>query len=90
MNNKEIKELKISLGKGKEIVAQLCDYDGEHPEIVICIQENGIATQDICLVRPDEYNTTDTNIETLVWGDEMDENYTHQFIISQYIEKEEN
>ena len=78
-------KLVIKLLNGKEIVAELYNYDGNHPEIVICIQENGIAMQDICLVRPSE-NTED--IECLVWSDEYDEDYSHKFIISQYEEEE--
>jgi hypothetical protein len=62
----------IQLNDGKEIVAELCDYDGNHPEIVVCIQENGMAIQDICLV----------------WADEYSEDYTDNFIIPQYIEEE--
>ena len=76
----------IKIANGKEIVAELCNYDGEHPEIVICIQENGIAIQDICLVRQFE---TYSDVECLVWGDEYSEDYTHKFIIPQYDEEDE-
>ena len=75
----------IKLQNGKEIVAELCNYDGEHPEIVVCIQEDGIAVQDVCLVRPYE-DTSD--IECLVWGDEYSEDYTDRFVIPQYEEEE--
>lgn len=81
MNN----DIIIKLNDGKEIVAQLWNYDGEHPEIVICIQDNGVAVQDICLVRPYE-NMID--IDCLVWSDEYAEDYTHRFIIPQYKEGE--
>lgn len=80
----------IKLANGKEIVAELCDYDGKHPEIVICIQENGIAIQDICLVRPyEEDDIKSGDIDCLVWGDEYAEDYTHEFIISQYEEEDD-
>ena len=79
----------IKLDNGKEIVAELCDYDGKHPEIVVCIQENGMAVQDICLVRPhEEDDVRNGDIDCLVWGDEYLEDYTNKFIISQYIEEE--
>lgn len=71
----------IKLANNREIVAELYDYDGNHPEIAICIQDNGVATQDICMVRPLE-----NDVECLVWSDEYDEDYSHKFIISQYEE----
>lgn len=84
----------IKLNNGKELVAELCNYDGSHPEIAICIQENGIATQDICLVRPclnEDYDVDIENndVECLVWEDEYDEDYTHKFVIKQFEEEEE-
>lgn len=79
----------IKLENGKEIVAELCDYDGKHPEIVVCVQEKGIAVQDICLVRPhEEDDVRNGDIDCLVWGDEHLEDYTHKFIISQYTEED--
>ena len=79
----------IQLNDGKEIVAELCNYDGNHPEIVVCIQENGMAIQDICIVRPHEENDiTTSDVDCLVWSDEYSEDYTHKFIIPQYIEEE--
>lgn len=79
-------KIAIKLTNGKEIVAELCNYDGNHPEIVIYIQKNGVAVQDICLVRP--YENIEEDIECLVWSDEYDEDYSHRFIISQYEEEE--
>ena len=87
MENKII----IALANGKEIVAELCNYDGKHPEIAVCICEKGMTTQDICLVRPhfnDDYDVDENSndIDCLVWNDEYDEDYTHKFVISQYEE----
>ena len=79
-------KIAIKLTNGKEIVTELCNYDGNHPEIVIYIQKNGVAVQDICLVRP--YENIEEDIECLVWSDEYDEDYSHRFIISQYQEEE--
>lgn len=80
----------IQLPNGKELVAEYCNFDGEHPEIAICIQENGIATQDICLVRPHfnkDLEIEGDDIDCIVWSDEYDEDYTHKFVIKQYEEE---
>lgn len=79
----------IKLSNGKEIVAELYNYDGNHPEIVVFIDENGLVMQDICTVRPRlDYNydvdPTSSDVECLVWGDENDEDYTHKFVIAQH------
>ena len=83
-----MKEIKIKLNNGKELVAQFCDCDGVHPEIVVCIQDNGIAVQDICIIRPHEEDCEriGTDIDCLVWADECNEDYTDKFIIPQYEE----
>lgn len=83
----EIITSKIPLPNGVEIVAQRYDFDGEHPEIAICLWKDGVAIQDLCMVRPNENNKED--VEVLVWSDECDEDYTHKFIIPQY-EEEDN
>ena len=82
----------IQLNNGKEIVAELCNYDGEHPEIVVCVQEDGIAVQDICIVRPHEnedFVQEKDSVDCIVWADEVTENYTDKFCIKLY-EEEEN
>lgn len=81
----EVITSKIVLPNGAEIVAQRYDYDGEHPEIAICLWKDGVVIQDLCLIRPNEDNKND--IECLIWGDEYMEDYTHKFIISQYKEE---
>lgn len=83
--------LTIKLSNGKEIVAQLCNYDDNHSEIAICIQENGIAVQDLCIIRPHEdeqCNPVGNDIDCLVWSDETLEYYTHKFVISHYEEED--
>lgn len=74
--------ISITLNNGKELVAELCNYDGKHPEIAICIQENGIAIQDICLIRP--HKGQNNSINCLVWGNEHEEDYSDEFEISLY------
>lgn len=84
MENKII----VSLNNGTEIVAELSNFDGEHPEIAICIQREGIAIQDICIIRPTDDESSEGTVECLVWGDECSEDYTDKFIISPYEENE--
>ena len=75
----------LKLNNGIELVAVLDNYDGNHPEIEIFIRENGMATQDICLVRPSEdVSKSSGTVECLVLGDECSEDYTDKFIIAKY------
>lgn len=89
-------KLEIKLANGHKIVAELFDYGHEiPPEIVVCIQdEEGVALQDIVLVRAKEKDigiVDDVNIgtEVLVWADEDNEDYTHKFNIDEHDFKEE-
>lgn len=85
MENKII----LKLNNGVELVAVLDNYDGNHPEIEIFIQEDGIVTQDICCVRPSEdVSKSSGTVECLVWGDECSEDYTDKFIIEKYSTEE--
>ena len=75
----------LKLNNGVELVAVLDNYDGNHPEIEIFIQEDGIVTQDICCVRPSEdVSKSSGTVECLVWGEECSEDYTDKFIIEKY------
>lgn len=79
----------LKLNNGVELVAVLDNYDGNHPEIEIFIQEDGIVTQDICCVRPSEdVSKSSGTVECLVWGDECSEDYTDKFIIEKYSTEE--
>lgn len=79
----------LQLNNGTELVAELYNYDGDHHEITIFIQENGVAAQDICLVRPcEDVSKASETIECLVWGNEYSEDYTDKFVITQYKEDE--
>jgi len=80
----EIFTSKIQLSNGTEIVVQRYDYDGEPPEIAICLWADGVCIQDICMIRPYEENKED--VEVLVWGNEFDEDYTDRFVIPRYKE----
>lgn len=84
-------KLVINLPNGKQLVAEVYDYDGNHPEIDVYIAEDGLAVQDICIVRPHENDNDEregNTIDCLVWSDEYSEDYTHKFVIKQYKEEE--
>ena len=82
--------LEIKLANGHKIVAQLCEYGAAPPEIAVCIQDkDGVALQDIVLVRAKEKEPTVVDVdnpgaEVLVWADEDQEDYTHKFSIDEY------
>ena len=89
-------KLEIKLANGHKLVAELCEYGGEiPPEITVFIQdEEGIALQDIVLVRAKEKAISivdDINVgaEVLVWADETTEDYTDKFQIDEHIFEEE-
>lgn len=84
-------KLEIKLANGHKLVAELCEYGGEiPPEITVYIQdEEGIALQDIVLVRAKEKAISvvdDINVgaEVLVWADETTEDYTDKFQIDEH------
>lgn len=77
-------KIRINLDNNLELVAELYNYDGEHPEIVVYIEKDMIVHQDICLVRR---NKEDSDIECIVWSDCEDEDYTHKFKIGIYKEE---
>lgn len=82
-------KVSIELPNGKELVAEYYNVDGNHPEISVCIREQGLCVQDICLVRPhnnEDYQVEGNDIDCIVWSDESTEDYTHKFVISQYEE----
>ena len=81
----KIEESRIKLSNGAEIVSQRYDYDGNHPEIAVCLWKDGIVWQDLCMIRP--YEDDEENVEILIWGDEYQEDYSHRFIIKQYEEE---
>ena len=84
-------KLEIKLANGHKLVAELCEYGGEiPPELTVYIQdEEGIALQDIVLVRAKEKAISvvdDINVgaEVLVWADETTEDYTDKFQIDEH------
>ena len=84
-------KISIKLNNVREIVAELYDYDGEHPEITVYIRENGLIYQDICLVRPHEGNNMVQErdaVDCLVWGNPNNEDFTDEYFIPVYEEEE--
>ena len=64
-----------------ELVTEINSYDGKHKEINIYLRskKDGLIAQDIALVRKSE--TSNDEIECLVWADELDEDFTDKFTI---------
>lgn len=81
----------IELDNGKKLVAELNNYDGEHPEINVYIEADGLIHQDICLVRPHEGRDcvqVKDSVDCIVWGDENNEDFTEEYWIQIYEEEE--
>lgn len=80
----------IPVSSNAELVCELTNYDGLHPEINIFIRnpKTGVVSQDICLVR--KQDEADNVVECLVWSDETDEDYTNVFKIKVWTDEEEN
>jgi hypothetical protein len=89
MKNKII----VPLNDGKSLVAELYNYDGEHPEICVFIEDNGAVSQDICIARPHEnekFVQDKNSIDVIVWADENNEDYTDRYQINIWEEENEN
>jgi hypothetical protein len=80
--------MKIKLTNRKELMVDIYDHNGIHPEITVYIAEDGIPVQDICVVRPHKDNKVNDTVDCIVWSDECDEDYTHKFVIKQYKEND--
>ena len=86
-------ELKIPLANGKELVA-IISTDPHYPELAIVVMEDDMFVQDICIVRPHQNWLKEKDafreqidIDCLVFSDELSEDYTHKFVITQYEEE---
>lgn len=84
----ENKKLKIKLSDGRELIAEVNNYDGENAEIVVYTVDNtdkqNQVYQDICMVREGVKN----DVECLVWADGNNEDYTDYFNIDKYESEE--
>ena len=77
-------KIRINLGYNLELVAEIYNYDGEHPEIEVYIEKDGLVHQDICLVRPHEGKDLVQErdaIDCLVWGNPNNEDFTDEYFI---------
>ena len=83
----------IQLSDGSEIVVEKYKAGEDFPEefVIYLKDEDGIITQDICLIRSHyEYKDNkscinESLIDCLIWSDEYNEDYTHKFIIPKYV-----
>ena len=81
--DKQENKLKIKLSDGRELVAEVNNYDGENIELCVYVEaENSM--QDICLIREGVKN----DVECLVWADPNNEDYTDFFNIGKYESEE--
>lgn len=78
-------KIRINLAENLELVAELYNHDGDHPEITVYIEKDGVIHQDICLVRQHEEKNA---IDCLVLAVPEDEDYTHKHVIAVYEEEE--
>lgn len=77
MNNKS---LKIELNNGYNLVVDINDWSFEYPkEFCIYVEKDNIITQDIAIIR--ESITDNNKIQTLIYADKDDEDYTDSFNI---------
>lgn len=84
-------KIRINLDTNLELVAELYNYDGKHPEIIIYIEKDGLIYQDICLARPHERvdcAQEDYSVDCIVWADKNNEDFTDEFWIQMYNEEE--
>lgn len=87
-------ELRIPLANGNEIVAAI-SCDPNYPDIAIGICDGDCWVQDICIVRPhkdwsldEDLVRSSSDVDCIVFADELSEDYTHKFVIKQYEEEE--
>lgn len=77
MNNKS---LKIELNNGYNLVVGINDWSFEYPkEFCIYVEKDNVITQDIAIIR--ESITDNNKIQTLIYADKDDEDYTDSFNI---------
>lgn len=81
MDNKNA--LVIPFDESKDIVAEKTTCDNEHFEIALFLRDKrtGEIVQDITLVRKSEAGDA---MECIVWGNELDEDYTDKFVINPF------
>lgn len=80
------------------LIAEVNNYDGQHPEMAIYFENNDGEVQDICLVRPQSkkivvkksqknassYPNKEDTIECLVWEDELSDAFTKKITFPIY------
>ena len=93
--------IEINLGGGLKLVAERNSDSSYDREIFIGLENNGVWSQDLALVRPeytyakDEHNEYGSILwrndlfEVLVWGNPNNEDWTNSFQIGKYEPDEE-
>ena len=81
------KTLKIELNNGHNLVVCINDWSFEYPkEFCIYVEKDNVITQDIAIIR--ESITDNNKIQTLIYADKDDEDYTNSFNIDILNEEE--
>lgn len=74
------KPLKIELSNGYNLVVGINDWSFEYPEeFCIYVEKDNAIIQDIAIIR--ESITDNNKIQTLIYADKDDEDYTNSFNI---------
>ena len=75
-----MEKIKLDVGFAN-LVVEKYNSDYPVPEMIVCLEDktDGTAIQDIAIIRR---STNNEAIKCLVWSDENDSNYTHEFNIS--------
>lgn len=83
-------KIRINLGDNLELVAEVYNHDGNHPEITVYIERDMLIYQDICIVRPHEGKNLVQEmgaVDCLVWGNPNNEDFTDEYFIPIYEEE---
>lgn len=81
------KSLKIELNNGYNLMVDINDWSSEYPkEFCIYVEKDNVITQDIAIIRENAYNSN--KIQTLIYADKYDEDYTNVFDIGVLNEEE--
>lgn len=94
LSQKANDKMQIALPNGHSLVVSLCDYEnsGFPPEIAVRIHDKyGLEKQAIAVIRarqtePCVVDEDDVGVETMVWGDPLNENLTDKFSIKDFVE----
>ena len=85
-----MEKLFIDVGEAYLVVEKYENVENESEEFVMYFQDKktDCITQDIATIRQasKDGNLISGAVECLLWADDSDENYTHSYIINQFLE----